>query len=54
MMQVALAQTGVWLSDGATNIMPVAAHAAAGRPITDASGGRTRPCTARGRRISTT
>ncbi len=26
MMQVALAQTGVWLSDGATNIMPVAPH----------------------------
>ena len=26
MMQVALAQTGVWLSDGATNIMPVASH----------------------------
>jgi citrate lyase beta subunit len=26
MMQVALAQSGVWLSDGATNIMPVAPH----------------------------
>jgi citrate lyase beta subunit len=26
MMQVALAGTGVWLSDGATNIMPVAPH----------------------------
>ncbi len=36
MMQVALAQTGVRLSDGATNIMPVAPHrAAAGRPLTD-------------------
>ena len=35
MMQVALAQTGVRLSDGATNIMPVAPHrAAAGRPLT--------------------
>src|ERR1051325_10804915 len=27
-MQVALAGTGVWLSDGATNIMPVPAHRA--------------------------
>lgn len=27
-MQVALAQSGVWLSDGATNIMPVAPHSA--------------------------
>ncbi len=37
MMQVALAQTGVCLSDGATNIMPVAPHkAAGGRPLTDA------------------
>ena len=26
MMQVALAQSGVWLSDGATNIMPVGPH----------------------------
>ena len=26
MMQVAVAGTGVWLSDGATNIMPVAVH----------------------------
>jgi hypothetical protein len=25
-MQVALAQTGIWLSDGATNILPVAPH----------------------------
>jgi citrate lyase beta subunit len=29
-MQVALGGTGVWLSDGATNIMPVPAHRAAG------------------------
>jgi citrate lyase beta subunit len=37
MMQVALAQTGVSLSDGATNIMPVGPHkAGAGRPLTDA------------------
>jgi citrate lyase beta subunit len=28
MMQVALAQGGVWLSDGATNIMPIAPHGA--------------------------
>jgi citrate lyase beta subunit len=35
MMQVALAQTGVRLSDGATNIMPVAPHRAApGKPLT--------------------
>ena len=35
MMQVALAQTGVRLSDGATNIMPVAPHrAAAGGALT--------------------
>jgi citrate lyase beta subunit len=36
MMQVALAQTGVWLSDGATNIMPVGPHRGdGGRPLTD-------------------
>jgi hypothetical protein len=35
MMQVALAQSGVRLSDGATNIMPVAPHKPAGRPLTD-------------------
>ncbi len=36
MMQVALAQTGVRLSDGATNIMPVAPHRpTAARPLTD-------------------
>ena len=36
MMQVALAQTGVRLSDGATNIMPVAPHRAeSGRALTD-------------------
>ena len=28
MMQVSLAQSGVWLSDGATNIMPIAPHKA--------------------------
>src|SRR5205823_15110642 len=34
-MQVALAGTGIWLSDGATNIMPVGPHrAAAGGAIT--------------------
>ncbi|HEX8634940.1 MAG TPA: hypothetical protein VF703_12405 [Pyrinomonadaceae bacterium] len=38
MMQVAFAGTGVWLSDGATNIMPVAPHraAAGGAPLTPA------------------
>jgi hypothetical protein len=36
MMQVALAQSGVQLSDGATNIMPVPAHrAAAGSALDD-------------------
>jgi hypothetical protein len=35
-MQVALAGTGIWLSDGATNILPVAPHRAAkdGTPLT--------------------
>jgi citrate lyase beta subunit len=37
MMQVAFAGTGVWLSDGATNIMPVAPHRAAdGQQLTPA------------------
>jgi hypothetical protein len=37
MMQVSFAGTGVWLSDGATNIMPVAPHrAAAGATLTPA------------------
>jgi citrate lyase beta subunit len=36
MMQVALAQGGVWLSDGATNIMPIAPHRAGpDRPLGD-------------------
>jgi citrate lyase beta subunit len=36
MMQVALAGSGVWLSDGATGIMPVARHRiAAGETLTD-------------------
>jgi citrate lyase beta subunit len=36
MMQVALAQSGVWLSDGATNIMPIAPHRAAdGRQLSE-------------------
>ncbi|HEX6729945.1 MAG TPA: hypothetical protein VF074_08030, partial [Pyrinomonadaceae bacterium] len=36
MMQVAFAGTGVWLSDGATNIMPVAPHrfVEGGTPLT--------------------
>jgi hypothetical protein len=37
MMQVALAQSGVMISDGATNIMPVGPHRASpDRPLTDA------------------
>jgi hypothetical protein len=37
MMQVALAQSGVWLSDGATTIMPIAPHkATAGATLTNA------------------
>jgi citrate lyase beta subunit len=37
MMQVALAQSGVWLSDGATNIMPIAPHRASpARALTEA------------------
>jgi citrate lyase beta subunit len=35
MMQVSFAGTGIWLSDGATNIMPVGPHRASeGRPLT--------------------
>jgi len=35
MMQVSFAGTGIWLSDGATNIMPVAPHRASeGAPLT--------------------
>jgi len=35
MMQVSLAGTGIWLSDGATNIMPVGPHRAVeGKPLT--------------------
>src|ERR671914_1412761 len=38
MMQVSFAGTGIWLSDGATNIMPVAPHrfTEGGRPLTGA------------------
>lgn len=37
LMQLTLAGTGVWLSDGATTVMPVAPHrASAGAPLTDA------------------
>src|SRR5213076_1136290 len=43
MMQVAFAGTGIWLSDGATNIMPVAAHRAAdGQPLTPAQAAENR------------
>jgi citrate lyase beta subunit len=44
MMQVALAGTGVWLSDGATNILPVPVHRAAkgGLPLTAAQASENR------------
>src|SRR5687767_1573109 len=44
MMQVAFAGTGIWLSDGATNIMPVAPHRAAkdGSPLTAQQTGENR------------
>ena len=47
MMQVSFAGTGVWLSDGATNIMPVAPHRAC-----VASALRARATLARGRLLS--
>ncbi len=35
-LQVALAGTGIWISDGSTNVLPVPPHRAAeGRPLTD-------------------
>jgi citrate lyase beta subunit len=36
MMQVALAQTGVFVADGGSNIMPIPPHARTGRQLTDA------------------
>lgn len=33
-MQVALAGTGVWISDGSTNVLPVPLHRARGAPLT--------------------
>jgi citrate lyase beta subunit len=36
LLQIALAGTGVWLSDGATNIMPIPPHRASGRAPTEA------------------
>lgn len=36
MMQVALAQSGVFVADGGSNIMPIPPHARSGRPLTDA------------------
>ena len=35
MMQVALAQTGVFVADGGSNIMPIPPHLAEGGPLTD-------------------
>jgi citrate lyase beta subunit len=43
MMQVSFAGTGLWLSDGATNIMPVAPHRAAGRRDAHPRTGRREP-----------
>jgi citrate lyase beta subunit len=42
MMQVALAGTGIWISDGATNVMPIAPHRAAGRSLTPREGAENR------------
>ena len=36
MMQVALGQTGVFVADGGSNLMPIPPHHAKGRPLTDA------------------
>jgi hypothetical protein len=42
-MQVALGGTGIWLSDGATNILPVAIHRAAeGEQLTESQRGENR------------
>ena len=54
MMQVAFGGTGVWLSDGATNIMPVAPHRGDGSHRRSRSPKTTRPSTARGSCITTT
>ena len=35
MMQVALAQTGVFVADGGSNIMPIPPHLVTGKPLTD-------------------
>ncbi|MCA1567426.1 MAG: phosphoenolpyruvate kinase [Acidobacteria bacterium] len=53
MMQVSFAGTGVWLSDGATNIMPVAPHraAAGGATLTAAQEGENRRTVHRAWRI---
>ena len=57
MMQVALAQSGVWLSDGATNIMPIPPHRAGRRRVAHAGRSAARTATssiARGSCTSTT
>jgi citrate lyase beta subunit len=41
-MQVALAGTGVWISDGSTNVLPVPPHRAAGSPLTPEQAGENR------------
>jgi citrate lyase beta subunit len=42
MMQVALAGTGIWISDGATNVMPIAPHRASEQPLTPREGAQNR------------
>ncbi len=49
-MQVALAGTGLWLSDGATNVLPVAPHRA--RPLTEAQARENREAVHRAWRIN--
>ena len=51
MMQVAFAGTGIWLSDGATNVLPAPPHRAEkGKKLTRAAAARkiARPCIAPG------
>jgi hypothetical protein len=49
MMQVALSESGIWLSDGATNVMPAPPHRAAeGRSLTPAEAAENRAAVHRG------
>jgi citrate lyase beta subunit len=51
-MQVALAGTGLRLSDGATNVLPVAPHRADGRPLTEAQARENREAVHRAWRVN--